>query len=37
VAQAGSPKQWQQADQRNRWQYETGQPLIEQGDMIHAM
>ena len=37
MAQSSSPKQWQQADQRNRWQYETGQPLIEQGDMIHAM
>ncbi len=37
MAQSSSPKQWQQADQRNRWQYETDQPLIEQGDMIHAM
>lgn len=37
MAQSSSPKQWQQADQRNRQQCETGQPLIEQGDMIHAM
>lgn len=37
MAQSSSPKQWQQADRRNRQQYETGQPLIEQGDMIHAM
>ncbi len=37
MAQSSSPEQWQQADQRNRWQYETDQPLIEQGDMIHAM
>ena len=37
MAQSSSPKQWQQADQRNRWQYETDQPLIKQGDMIHAM
>ena len=37
MAQSSSPKQWQQADQRNRWQCETDQPLIEQGDMIHAM
>lgn len=37
MAQSSSPKQWQQADQRNRQQYETDQPLIEQGDMIHAM
>jgi hypothetical protein len=27
----------QQADRRNRQRYKTGQPLIEQGDMIHAM
>jgi len=37
MAQSSSPKQWQQADRRNRQQYETDQPLIEQGDMIHAM
>ncbi|MDO4660829.1 MAG: hypothetical protein Q4B27_01660 [Candidatus Saccharibacteria bacterium] len=37
MAQSSSPEQWQQADMRNRQQYETGQPLIEQGDMIHAM
>ena len=37
MAQSSSPEQWQQADRRNRQQYETGQPLIEQGDMIHAM
>ena len=37
MAQSSSPKQWQQADRRNRQQYKTGQPLIEQGDMIHAM
>ena len=37
MAQSSSPKQWQQADRRNRWQYETDQPLIEQGNMIHAM
>ena len=37
MAQSSSPKQWQQADRRNRRQYETDQPLIEQGDMIHAM
>ena len=37
MAQSSSPKQWQQADRRNRQQCETGQPLIEQGDMIHAM
>lgn len=37
MAQSSSPEQWQQADQRNRWQYETYQPLIKQGDMIHAM
>ena len=37
MAQSSSPKQWQQADRRNRQQYETDQPLIERGDMIHAM
>lgn len=37
MAQSSSPEQWQQADRRNRQQCETGQPLIEQGDMIHAM
>lgn len=37
MAQSSLPEQWQQADRRNRQQYETGQPLIEQGDMIHAM
>lgn len=37
MAQSSSPEQWQQADRRNRQQYETGQPLIEQDDMIHAM
>lgn len=37
MAQSSSPKQWQQADRRNRQQYKTDQPLIEQGDMIHAM
>ena len=37
MAQSSSPEQWQQADRRNRWQYETDQPLIEQGNMIHAM
>ena len=37
MAQSSSPKQWQQADRRNRQQYETSQPLIERGDMIHAM
>lgn len=37
MAQSSSPEQWQQADRCNRQQYETGQPLIEQGDMIHAM
>ena len=37
MAQSSSPEQWQQADRRNRQQYETGQSLIKQGDMIHAM
>ena len=37
MAQSSSPEQWQQADRRNRQQYEAGQPLIQQGDMIHAM
>lgn len=37
MAQSSSPKQWQQADRCNRQQCETGRPLIEQGDMIHAM
>lgn len=37
MAQSSSPEQWQQADRRNRQQCETGQPLIEQGDMIHAI
>ena len=37
MAQSSSPKQWQQADRRNRQQCETDQPLIERGDMIHAM
>ena len=37
MAQSSSPEQWQQADRRNRQQYETDQPLIERGDMIHAM
>lgn len=37
MAQSSSPEQWQQADRRNRQQCETGRPLIEQGDMIHAM
>lgn len=37
MAQSSSPKQWQQADRRNRQQCETGQPLMERGDMIHAM
>ena len=37
MAQSSSPKQWQEADRRNRQQYKTDQPLIEQGDMIHAM
>ena len=37
MAQSSSPEQWQQADRCNRQQCETGRPLIEQGDMIHAM